>query len=521
MTESKTRRPLSPTALSAEQYTQLMWEHLARLEGLGGRIYSDPLGIPTMGAGIALAKKQKDGTFVLDDRKSIGAMVSGDPAEPYQFSEGEWTRLQNVVTKLNDTKLPKAERAAQAKALIPPLSNWEANTGRVIPERNQFGFSMNLDRMRNLAMEKLPEYKNRAIDSIKDRAIKNGMSAQEAQDYADTLRGSAQDAGFTSLVYNGIKPAKAVDALLSGDRAELRRQVFYQSNKNGLPGLATRRRDEAGMITGDPATWPAEDQARWQKVEDSPEAQAYRDRFAKALGQKPARLRTDVPPIPLPRPKDWPPAEAITADSATDGPPQPPAPADSTPPPPSPAEIGSEAEKPADAQSFPPVSPDAIVKMARSHMGHNYYGLAPISRDLGSLTFKDHQFVGDVLHDTGAGNFRQAHQRPEIGDWADRAAEIAGWPVVDGPPRKGDVLAMPRQNNDGPHGMRLGQLGIATGDGDSIAVTNGSSVSRGDIGLRDGDNATIRRYANLDDQADGDPAVRRFANLDNGDDGAN
>jgi hypothetical protein len=114
------------------------------------------------------------------------------------------------------------------------------------------------------------------------------MSAQEARDYADRLRGSAQDAGFTSLVYNGIKPAKAIDALLSGDRAELRRQIFYQSNRNGLPGLAARRRDEADMIAGDPASWPAEDQARWQEIEDSPEARAYRDRFAKALGQEPA-----------------------------------------------------------------------------------------------------------------------------------------------------------------------------------------------------------------------------------------
>jgi hypothetical protein len=170
------------------------------------------------------------------------------------------------------------------------------------------------------------------------------------------------------------------------------------------------------------------------------------------------------------------------------------------------------------ADGSPPVSPDAIVKVARSHMGHGYYGQAPISRDMGSLTFKDHQFVGDVLTDAGAGDFRHPHKRPEIAAWADPSADIPGWNVVDPPARKGDVLAMVRPNNDGPFGTRHGTMGIATGDGDSIAVTNGDSISRGDIGLRDGDEATIRRYANLDDGADGDPAIRRYGNLDTADD---
>jgi hypothetical protein len=62
MIDSKTRRPLSPTALTAEQYTQLMWDHLARLEGLGGRICSDPRGTPTMGVVIALETK-RNGVF--------------------------------------------------------------------------------------------------------------------------------------------------------------------------------------------------------------------------------------------------------------------------------------------------------------------------------------------------------------------------------------------------------------------------------------------------------------------------
>jgi hypothetical protein len=60
----------------------------------------------------------------------------------------------------------------------------------------------------------------------------------------------------------------------------------------------------------------------------------------------------------------------------------------------------------------------------------------------------------------------------------------------------------------------MGTMGIATGDGTSIGIGDGDSVSAGDIGLRDGDGAIIRRYANLDDEADGDPAIRRFGNLD-------
>jgi len=152
------------------------------------------------------------------------------------------------------------------------------------------------------------------------------------------------------------------------------------------------------------------------------------------------------------------------------------------------------------SNSFAPVSADQIMNSANTWKNHSPYGLSAINKDMGAGQAKDHQWVGDTLTQAGTGSFDTPQTRPSIADWADKNADIPGWNVVDGPARKGDVLAMAKPNNP-VFGMRLGQMGIATGDGTSIGMPMGGDIMEGDIGLADGDNATIRRYANL---ADGD-----------------
>jgi hypothetical protein len=281
------RQSITPYMRSDEEYKEEFWSHLKTHEGVIGRIYSDPLGIPTMGAGVALAVKGKgaNAEYKLLDREKIGTDITGDPQNPYRFSEPEWKRLEGVVGILNNPHLLLREKAAQASELIPAYKS-----PKEPDSNNKFDFTLSEERIKDQALAKVPYYQERALETVREEATKRGWSSEETEAYIKQFKGSQEEMALTSLQYGGVKSPKASAALLDGDKAAMRNEIYYRSNANKLPGLATRRRVEAEMATGDPSGWSKEEQAKWEVIEKSPEAKKYRSDYPGVFGgtKKPA-----------------------------------------------------------------------------------------------------------------------------------------------------------------------------------------------------------------------------------------
>jgi len=494
MSDTTVRQPLTPTPLSAPQYNDLMWAHLRTREGMGGRIYTDPKGIPTMGAGIALATKGADGVFRLNDPAEIGRQISGDPNNPYKFTPAEQKLLEDTVAKLNDPTIGDDKaRAAAAQKLIPPLDlGKEAATGQVVAANNKFGFTLGQDRMKDLTLGKLPQYTKSAMDDVKKAAIERGMTEQQAQAYVDRLRGSKEEAALTSLYYNGVQSPAAIKAILNGDRVRLRQEILYRSNpasnSSSQGGIADRRKAEADLATGDPSTWTPEEKARWAAIENSPEAQAYRAKF----------------PNTFPPQQEQTPAPTATATAATNSAAAQP-PADDAPASDDQAADDSGAKSTADApdDSVPAVSGDTILGHARSVMGSGAWSPGCINDDLVGMDDKRHKYVADMLDRAGAPVPNEPDTRPTSADWADPDFDIPGWPTVDGAAQKGDVLAIkPNPPGFWDYG---GGVRFATGDDTTVGVNDFGNVDESDWGFQDKQAPTVRRWDNLVDDDGKEP----------------
>lgn len=343
MTEQRRRNPLPPTKLPQPQYEAEMWDHLKTREGMANRVYTDDKGIPTMGVGVALAVEGEGKKFVLRSPEEIGVEISGDKNAPYRFKPDEWQRLEQTVGTLNDPNLKERDRLVQARKLIPAFS-----PGKDAPENNKFGFTLSDERMKSQAFDKLPEYREAALKTVKQEALKRGWSEHDANAYVEQMRSSRQEGALTSMRYNGVAAPKASGGMVDGDRATVRNEILYGSNppKNGNSrvGIAARRRDEADMATGNPAGWTPEEQAKWRGYEGTPQAQDYRRQFPDAFKDRPGtpapsapsspqgndaiieRMKTTppmqvgTPPAPLPTASEWPQVDSSAFPGAQEAP---------------------------------------------------------------------------------------------------------------------------------------------------------------------------------------------------------
>lgn len=248
--------PLPPVPIPADTYDQVVWAHLEAFEGAVTRIYTDGRGIPTMGAGNALAVIGPDRAWRLRPAAEIGAEISGDSLHPYRFSAEEWQRLTLCLQALNHGT-PR-----QAQALIPPFS-----PGHETPALNRFGFTLDAPRIQGQTRSKWEAARRAVLGDIAAEALRRGLESLWATAYAF----SYQDLGFASVRYNigtGRATPKATAALLAGDRPALWCEIAIHTNPPGngssRDGIARRRVAEARLVCGDPQHWSAADQAALQ-----------------------------------------------------------------------------------------------------------------------------------------------------------------------------------------------------------------------------------------------------------------
>ncbi len=284
MTSLSNNQPITVKRLSDTEYEEKVWEHLGGSEGKISRIYSDQKGIPTMGAGVALAVTNKAGTYVLRDRNDIGTMISGDSSKPYAFSEQEWKLLEDVTETLNDNSLKTKEVVAKAQALIPPY-----NYSKESKADNKFNFELTPERIKATAIEQFGEHRKLAMTDVRKEARELGWSEAKIKDYVEKLQSSDQGIVLTSLRYGGFKSPDAIKALLTGDRPAFRDEILYDSNNGGSRnlGLAIRRQKEADMATGDPANWSEEEQKKWREIENGENAMKNHREFREIFPGKP------------------------------------------------------------------------------------------------------------------------------------------------------------------------------------------------------------------------------------------
>ncbi len=304
-------QPIKPTGLSDQEYLDKIWNHLAASEGKTSRIYSDPLGIPTMGAGVALAVKGEDGTYALRNSHDLGVMINGDPNKPYIFKESEMKLLEGVTGIVNNPYLadPPKERGRQANFLIP-------NHTDKSQAANKFGFELSDERLKQMAIDQFAEHSKSAMGDVRKVAANLGWPKEKIDDYVKQLEKSDQGVVLTSLRYGGVQSPKAIEALLTGDRPAFRDEILYRSNggkTRELSGIAIRRQKEADIATGDPSTWSEEEQKKWQEIENGENAVKYHGQFPNLFPGKPIGSDSEfVPAKPeSPLPKDVDPGQYL------------------------------------------------------------------------------------------------------------------------------------------------------------------------------------------------------------------
>lgn len=309
---SEKRTPIKPIPLNEDTYKKKVWEYLKAHERVIPRIHSDPKGIPTLGAGYALATKGLDGRYRLRSWEEIGRAI--DPEHPYVFSNSEKRILEEAVGYLNGEMPPddseryvndptakekddrekehlkndSAFRVKRAKELIPPATEKET------PEMNRFGFTLTEARARDLISEIWPDYRKAVYRELRRQARARGWSEKKIDEYIGKyFQNSDMELALTSLLFNGVYSPNAIGAVLDGDRTRVREEILYLSNlergdnKDVRKGLANRRRDEADLATGDPSGWSEDEQKAWRAIEGKARHKSYREEFPGAFGKRP------------------------------------------------------------------------------------------------------------------------------------------------------------------------------------------------------------------------------------------
>ncbi|HZM63509.1 MAG TPA: hypothetical protein VFB59_00060, partial [Candidatus Saccharimonadales bacterium] len=193
-----------------------------------GKVYGDPLGVPTVGYGYALATKTKLGN---QESWALKATLDADlSALTITLTQTQRDILNNIVGALN------AGDSQFAKNLSDSLGNGSDRIRAITENEGHTLFNLELDRATNAVLERFKLF----LKPIPGQAL------------FDELQNSKEMVALASMAYNvpttiGEKLARA---LANGDRAEAWYEIRYNTNSadqsSGIRrGIANRRYKES------------------------------------------------------------------------------------------------------------------------------------------------------------------------------------------------------------------------------------------------------------------------------------
>ncbi len=238
-------------AIRMREYTLFddrLFNFVQREEATVRRIYSDPLGIPTLGVGFALIVRASDGSYKYryatdDDAGNHSFLGDTLSFQGINLSADDWLLLDQVLADLNSGQ-PEV-----AKLRIPTATQFETNANGGPEEPALVSNDLNRFSIGLLDDTKVRSLYDTAMNETKETVrTKLGNFVDGSGSVYDALANSQELAALLSLAYNSpslIGP-RIIAALQNQDHAEAWYEIRYNSSAAGIH--ADRRYREADLF---------------------------------------------------------------------------------------------------------------------------------------------------------------------------------------------------------------------------------------------------------------------------------
>ncbi len=238
-------------AIRTHEYTLFddrLFNFVQREEATVRRIYSDPLGIPTLGVGFALFVRASDGSYKYrysTDSDSGNHSFLGDSLsfQGINLTADDWLLLDQVLADLN------AGQPEIAKLRIPTATQFETNASGGLEEPDAVSTDLNRFSIGLLDDGRVRSLYDIAMGETEEVVrTKLGNFADGSGGVYDALANSQELAALLSLAYTSptlIGP-RLTAALQNQDHSEAWYEIRYNSNAGGIH--ASRRYREADLF---------------------------------------------------------------------------------------------------------------------------------------------------------------------------------------------------------------------------------------------------------------------------------
>ncbi len=241
-----------------KSFFENFYKDLEKSEGAVNRVYSDSVGIPTLGVGYALVQGTAKNKTLRgydknktkeENRKAFNENLKSFTDKNESFTKKGYETLLKAVDYSNKGKVSKAY------ALIPPV------VGKETEAKNKFGFSLTTKSMQRLSQNAMQDAVNGAWASIKKTAKNLPDGNKKLETLAKHFNENPEKLiGVSSLSYNqgflnkGGKPKTPSmnKAMLNQDWTEAFYELTYNNNVGVArsSGIAKRRLQEGSKLIG-------------------------------------------------------------------------------------------------------------------------------------------------------------------------------------------------------------------------------------------------------------------------------
>jgi GH24 family phage-related lysozyme (muramidase) len=305
------------TKLSEEGYKTEILKLLRKREAGKfdvNQTYPDPLGIPTIGAGYALAVRGKDGKYKMRPLDNINDDLKYATDKDNSITAAEHAKMQEAMDALNKSHefiqkiniriKENSKNAAKGKdkelnnavngvfkMIANDIKKRDQKKAKDIINENIPKVTLNKENgdIDRLTMLEADRARDKVVSEIKGAAQKRKWSKERTDKFIKEVKNSKEMVTLTSVKYNmGNKMPNTVDALLNGDRARMYYEVKYNSNggdnESVKKGIANRRAAEAELLdeNGASSEW---NNAQNIYAKNKKQIDAYEKKYPNAFGK--------------------------------------------------------------------------------------------------------------------------------------------------------------------------------------------------------------------------------------------